>query len=157
MISIGIDPGLTGAIAIYSDGEIELHDMPVSAKTAGKGQQLNLAALHDLLRGLDGEVWIEQVGPMPGQGSVSTWGFGRTVGQIEGVVATLGLPILYVTPQRWKKPLGLIGRDKDSARTLAIQRFPAVAGMLGRKKDGGRADALLIAYHGWTQGAKKAA
>ena len=157
MTTIGIDPGLTGAIAIYREDGIELHDMPTSAKTAGKGQQLNLAALHDLLRGLDGEVWIEQVGPMPGQGSVSTWGFGRTVGQIEGVVATLGLPILYVTPQRWKKPLGLIGRDKDSARTLAIQRFPAVAGMLGRKKDGGRADALLIAYHGWTQGAKKAA
>ena len=157
MISIGIDPGLTGAIAIYSDGEIELHDMPVSAKTAGKGQQLNLAALHDLLRGIDGEVWMEQVGPMPGQGVTSMFGFGRSVGQIEGVIAALGLPVQYVTPQKWKRPLGLIGRDKDAARTLAIQRFPAVASMLARKKDCGRADALLIAYHGWAQSSKRAA
>ena len=154
---IGIDPGLTGAIAIYSDDEIELFDMPVSAKLTGKGQQLNLSALHDLIRGIDGEVWIEQVGPMPGQGVTSMFGFGRTVGQIEGIVSALGLPILYVTPQRWKRPLGLIGRDKDAARTMAIQRFPAVASMLARKKDCGRADALLIAYHGWTQAAKKAA
>ena len=158
MICVGIDPGLTGAIAIIGVAvPIEIHDMPVSAKLAGKGQQLNLAALHDMLRGIDGEVWLEQVGPMPGQGVTSTWGFGRSVGQIEGVIAALGLPILYVTPQKWKKPLGLIGRDKDAARTLAIQRFPAVARLLSRKKDCGRADALWIAYHGWTQAAKKAA
>ena len=160
MISIGIDPGLTGAIAVIggeTGNEIELFDMPTSAKLTGKGQQLNLAALHFLLHDRLGEVWLEQVGPMPGQGVTSMFGFGRTVGQIEGIVSALGLPVQYVTPQRWKRPLGLIGRDKDAARTLAIQRFPAVASMLARKKDCGRADALLIAYHGWTQAAKKAA
>lgn len=45
----------------------------------------------------------------------------------------------------WKRRFGLIGQDKDAARLLAIQRFPATAFQLQRKKDNGRADALLIA------------
>jgi len=152
MITIGIDPGLTGAVAIYRQNGIWLYDMPLCSKLTGKGQQVNLAALAELLRGIgDADCWLEQVGPMPGQGVTSMFGFGRTVGQIEGVVSALGLPVRYVTPQKWKKPLGLIGRDKDAARTLAIQRFPEIAAKLSRKKDGGRADALWIAYHGWTQ------
>jgi hypothetical protein len=38
MIVYGIDPGLSGAIALYrpSDGWLEVHDMPTL--TAGQGQ-----------------------------------------------------------------------------------------------------------------------
>jgi len=62
-----------------------------------------------------------------------------------GVLAALGIPVSMVHPQRWKKSTSLIGKEKDVARTVAIQRFPAAADQLKRKKDIGRADALLIA------------
>jgi crossover junction endodeoxyribonuclease RuvC len=39
--------------------------------------------------------------------------------------------------------------DKDAARGVAIQRFPAMAGAFARKKDDGRAEAALIALYGW--------
>ena len=51
---------------------------------------------------------------------------------------------LRAEPASWKRRFGLTGQDKDAARLLAIQRFPAAALQLQRKKDNGRADALLI-------------
>jgi len=67
-------------------------------------------------------------------------------GAIQGVVQTLGNPLHFVTPQKWKKAAGLIGADKDYARTKALQLYPDAD--LARKKDIGRADAILIARYG---------
>lgn len=39
------------------------------------------------------------------------------------------------------------GKDKDAARALAIELWPAQAQLFARKKDQGRADAALIALH----------
>lgn len=47
MISIGIDPGASGAIAVLGpDAALAVHDMPVMGPRA----QVNAAALADLLR-----------------------------------------------------------------------------------------------------------
>lgn len=70
----------------------------------------------------------------------------HSVGVIEGVVAALSLPVMHISPQRWKKAAGLLGKDKDAARTLAVNLFPQMWEDLARKKDVGRADALCIAY-----------
>ena len=83
---------------------------------------------------------------MPGQGVASMFNFGMGYGIIQGVVSALGIPYELVTPQSWKKRAGLIGKDKDNARTMAQQLYPDAP--LGRKKDIGRADALLIARFG---------
>lgn len=149
--TVGIDPGLSGAIAIYRPDEPPiLMDMPTCARLSGKGLQLDLAALSGILGGyLGATVFLEQVGAMPGNGATSMFAFGRSVGQIEGILGALQMPVRYLSPRSWKKTLGLIGKDKDAARTLAIQRFPLAAGDLNRKKDCGRADALLMAYVGW--------
>ena len=124
--------------------------MPTVPKSSGKGQMLNAHGLRDLLEddGI-GDVhvaWIEQVHAMPKQGVSSAFGFGRSVGAIEGVVAALYIPTEMVTPQEWKKRAGLLRKPKDAARGLAIRLFPDVADRLARKKDVGRADALLIAH-----------
>ena len=42
---------------------------------------------------------------------------------------------------------GLIGKEKDAARTLVIQRFPEHRDLFARKKDIGRADATLIGQY----------
>lgn len=149
---IGIDPGQTGALAFYDSGKIvAVFDIPVMARTHGKGQQVDPYALATLImsnRGHLGEAVLEQVSAMPGQGVSSTFNFGEAVGIIKGVLGALQIPVRMVTPQRWKKAAGLVGKDKDAARSVAIQLHPEVAGQLTRKKDIGRADAICIARFG---------
>lgn len=153
MKKIGIDPGQTGAIAVMEDGLIiKVIDMPVMARTHGKGQQINASLLSEdlLLVGVKtiSEVVMEQVGAMPGQGSTSMFNFGEGVGIVKGVLGALQIPVRMVTPQRWKKSAGLTGKDKDAARSLAIQLHPEAAEHLRRRKDVGRADAIMIARFG---------
>lgn len=145
---IGIDPGNTGALAaLYPSGTVEVHDMPTMAN--GKKQQVNAAAVAEILSEWSRRgslVVVEKVAAMPGQGVTSMFNFGMGYGVIQGVVAATGLPMRLVTPQSWKKPFGLIGKDKDMARTIAQQLYPNES--LSRKKDIGRADAILIATYG---------
>lgn len=164
---IGIDPGNTGAVAFIGHG-LEYHDvfdMPLMAN--GKKQQINPHELKRLLElrmlnaliedsgdiipgGERFHCYIEKVSAMPGQGVASMFNFGMGYGIIQGVVSALGIPYELVTPQSWKKRAGLIGKEKDNARTMAQQLYPDAP--LGRKKDIGRADALLIARYGSTRG-----
>lgn len=151
-LTIGIDPGQTGCVAVLADGEFAgFIDMPTMPRPAG-GNQINGTELAAALReirtrhpGADVLACLEQVSAMPGQGVSSMFRFGEGFGVVQGVLATLGVPVVMVHPQRWKKAASLIGKDKDVARTVAIQRFPGAADQLKRKKDIGRADALLIA------------
>lgn len=152
----GIDPGQSGAVAVLADGEFyKFIDMPVMSRPAG-GQQINGAELAAALRGIWHEFTgasftavLEQVSARPKQGVSSMFRFGEGYGVIQGVVATLGMQMVMVHPAKWKKAAGLSGKEKDCARTLAIQRFPSAATQLTRKKDVGRADALLIAQFGF--------
>lgn len=154
MIQIGIDPGQTGAIAICDDGVIvDVHDMPVMARAHGSGQEVNTVELAEMLAEVKrfAEVpicaKIEAVSAMPGQGGSSMFRFGESFGAVKGVVSALGIPYQLITPQRWKKHYGLIGKEKDASRTLAITRFTEIGKKLSRKKDHGRADAVLIAAY----------
>jgi crossover junction endodeoxyribonuclease RuvC len=141
---IGIDPGATGAIAyIYEDGGVDIEDCPT---INGQPDQYSLAAL---LRDRDiKQAFIEQVSAMPGQGVTSMFHFGENFGTWIGAIGAFKIPLIRVTPQKWKKEFGLIGQEKDIARRRAIELFPSMAPNLSRKKDGGRADALLIAEYG---------
>lgn len=153
-ITIGIDPGQTGALAIVADGAwAGFHDMPTMPRPGGNGLHVNGAALAEALRevmaahpGADVLAVLEEVGAMPKQGVTSTFRFGEGYGVIRGVLGALRVPFVTVRPDRWKRDLRLAGLAKDSARTAAIQRFPSAACQLARKKDCGRADALLIAH-----------
>ena len=124
------------------------------ARLHGKGQQVDPYALAGIIRtfveksGEDISAVIEAVAAMPGQGVSSMFRFGESVGVVLGVLGALQIPLRWVTPQRWKKAAGIVGKDKDAARSLAIQLHPEVAELLKRKEDVGRADAALIARFG---------
>lgn len=153
MIIFGIDPGQTGAIAVLHDGQIkQVIDMPSTARLHGKGQQVDAYTLtSELLAAASGHkrrAIIEAVSAMPGQGVSSTFRFGESVGVVLGALGALQIPVSWVSPARWKKAAGITGKDKDAARTLALQLHPEVSGMLTRKKDVGRADAICIAHFG---------
>lgn len=115
-----IDPGNSGAIAILSaDGHlIEVLDMPtVTITVSGKQRRIVSAPLlATMLRIHDpSEIWLEQVSTRPGEGSVGAFAFGRGVGVIEGVTATLGKPLTTVRPNVWKKAISCPA-DKGGAR-----------------------------------------
>lgn len=143
MIVAGIDPGLTGAIALAGDGYLAVEDMPVMG--SGRQKVVNGAALTGTLKGWRPDVAvIERVHAMPKQGVVSSFRFGQALGTVEGIVLGLGISVRYVTPQTWKKHFHL-SSDKEMSRMAAIRFYPRIADQLSRKKDDGRAEALLIA------------
>jgi len=155
-ITIGIDPGLTGAIAVIADGRVEVFDMPVIASGKGGGTVKNMVdaaglrraledVIYDGVERLEAVAFLERVAARPKQGSASTFSMGDTYGCIRGVLAALSVPIEIITPQTWKKHFKL-GSDKEVVRSKAVQLFPSQP--LGRKQDHNRAEALLIAKYG---------
>jgi crossover junction endodeoxyribonuclease RuvC len=150
---IGIDPGISGAIAVLSaDGSkiIAVHDMPTVELLSGKSTKSSVSApmLAAILRkwAMAGAI-IEKVSAMPGQGVTSMFNFGKSAGVIEGVCAGLSIPVTLVTPQSWQKRSGK-RQGKDGSRARAAELFPADAELFSRVKDDGRAEAVLIARFG---------
>jgi len=149
---VGIDPGLSGAIAVFDlkNGKLTIHDMPTMEIRVGKSNK-NVISERQLVTILDepkGAVaFCEKVNAMPGQGVTSMFNFGMGFGIVRGVLAALGYGYTLVTPAQWKKKLG-VPQGKDGSRHRAMELFPAYAELFRRKKDDGRAEAALIAYWG---------
>ena len=137
---LGIDPGLSGAIAVMEDNKVlNLFDIPVMSEGKKNKRQLNSALLVSLLKENivsheEVAVVVEQVNAMPGQGVTSMFNFGQTFGAIKGVCAALDLPIFFVRPSKWKKHFELINSSKDSSRTKAIEMYPKLSNQLTKKK-----------------------
>jgi crossover junction endodeoxyribonuclease RuvC len=148
---VGIDPGLSGGIAVLENNKVlSIFDMPVMPEGKKNKRQLNSAHLVTLIREnikSDEEVAVvvEQVNAMPGQGVTSMFNFGQTFGAIKGICAALDLPIFFVRPSKWKKHFELINSSKDSSRTKAIEMYPSLSSQLAKKKDVNKSDAILIA------------
>ena len=149
---IGIDPGLSGGIAILDDLKIfDVFDMPIMSEGKKNKNQLNSAQLVNIIKKniVSGNTFVivEQVSAMPGQGVTSMFNFGQTFGSIKGICAALNLPIFYVRPAKWKKHFELINSSKDASRTKVIEMYPSISARLRRKKDVNKADAILIARY----------
>lgn len=98
-------------------------------------------------------VLAESVSARPGEGVVSAFGFGRSSGLVEGVFGALGHEVRRISPQSWKKKVGIPSglsrtEGKNEARRIAGRLWPEMAGKFGRVKDADRADACLIALAG---------
>ena len=148
---IGIDPGLSGAIAILDNNKVVgIYDMPVMAEGKKNKRQLNSAQLVNIIKDNintkeEITVVVEQVNAMPGQGVTSMFNFGQTFGAIKGVCAALNLSIFFVRPSKWKRHFELINSSKDSSRTKVIEMYPSLSRQLSKKKDVNKSDAILIA------------
>jgi crossover junction endodeoxyribonuclease RuvC len=150
---IGIDPGITGAVAFLTDdGEIEIVDTP----TYQDGNRTRIDAAHcsnilnDLILSDGVNVFIEKSQPMPRDGCVQSFGTGYSFGLWVGILAALEIPYTLITPQAWKKAM-MPGeaKEKDASRIVARRLWPQQTEQyLSRKKDHGRADALLMAEYG---------
>jgi len=168
LVTIGIDPGLTGAIGVLVDGEFgEVFDMPTEAK-AKKGNQVDCAALVAIAADLNARyctkarvrVVVEKVsagGPaMRGrqQGIASAFSFGDSFGCCRFFAALFpSASIDFVTPASWKAEMKLNAR-KAYSLTKARRMFPSARTKLARVKDDGRAEALLLSRWLFDQSAK---
>ena len=153
MLVIGIDPGISGSICFFRDGEIiDVVEMPTMTEGKKNKKQVNGSQIYNeilertkKLDKKDIKVVIEQVSAMPGQGVTSMFNFGQSYGILKGICSAMQLPMYFVRPAKWKKYFNLINSEKDASRTRAIEIFPYFSGQLSRKKDSNKADAILIA------------
>ena len=143
---IGIDPGVSGAVAILnSRGHLlDVFDAPTVEMKVGKALKRRISPeilVSLLLPFTDASAWVEQVSARPGQGVSSMFAFGESYGLVKGVLTNTA------TSNAWKKELQL-NAGKDASRAKAAQMWPQKAGEFSRVKDDGKAEAALIAEYG---------
>lgn len=149
---VGCDPGKTGAFAFFSnDGALlEIHDMPTTeVKVGGKARdRVDALGVKNLIARVPvgSRAFMELVGPS--SSAAGSFTFGRSVGVVEGVLATFCIPVVLVSPQRWKPAMKVFGNDKSLSRARAAELFPDFAGQFARVKDDGRAESALIGMWG---------
>ena len=155
MLIIGIDPGISGAICFFENGEVkEIIDIPSMAEGKKNKRQINGQQIFNeislRIKNIPKKeiiVVIEQVSAMPGQGVTSMFNFGQSFGVLKGICSAMQLSMHFVRPAKWKKYYGLIKTEKDASRTKVIEIFPYISSQLSRKKDSNKADAILIASY----------
>jgi len=151
---IGIDPGLSGAIAWLSPQGISYVIMP----TMKEG--VNALALTRLLKEIvhrhpGAHVFIEKAQAMPKQGVTSMFNYGVGFGMIIGVCQALELRTTLVRPREWTKVMHAgVSADmsaKDKSYVAAVRLLPShsfLATERSSKPHKGLIDAALIALYG---------
>lgn len=147
----GIDPGLTGALAVLDFEQFVLHlwDTPtVTVKVGDKDRKRcdvegYVAALSCFP--LD-YCTIENVQSTPNDGHVGAFTFGKVTGIAIGIAAGLDIPLASVSPAKWKMQMQCPA-DKEQTKLRASMLFPKCTHGWGRKMDHGRAEAAVIALY----------
>lgn len=157
---IGVDPGTPPTLAVLAAETATPMDFADGAAVGTqekRGKTRKWYAQPSLIAGflrpyatMRTLIVIEQVGPMPKQGISSACRFTGSMYMMQGMCAGLGVDYHMVTPQRWKKDMGLAGAggDMEATRARALHLFPDASAQLKRKMDHDRAAALLMAEWG---------
>lgn len=170
-IVAGIDPGTSGAVALYDTDTrriIGVYDIPTWFESVGKKKRkridtIALMELFELLCVMGVElVVLEAVGGRPGQSASAGFVFGYTVGLIFMSSMYSKIMVETVPPQHWKKIMRVPGKartkskeEKKQAQGDIIKRvaelFPSDYEKFQGPKGGyymDRADAALLAKFG---------
>ena len=166
MLCLGIDPGLSGGLALV-EGEhligsrlIEAVDIPVIG--VGAKRRVDAAALLAFVQRYKPDfALIERAQTMPDQGSSSGFIYGRAVGYLEMAVLGMQIPLEIVETRAWKQAHGLIGlkdragnpfsktQIKEASRQRALFLWPMYATrVIYQVGHHNRAEAALIAAYG---------
>lgn len=165
MITIGIDPGLDGAIGVIDERGRPSFDITPTVECAGaKGnkREYDIPMMARLLRDLssshdDCHAYLEQQQAFPDQGGVSNFSTGKGYGIWLGLLTALQIPFTTVHPRTWSTAMlrDMPKGDRKSVGAIVAGRlFPMLdlrASDRCRKPHEGAVDALLIATWGWRQ------
>src|SRR5262252_10146830 len=116
---LGVDPGATGALALWDTDldALAVVDMPIAVVQGRK--QLSDQMLAAILAQWSPDcAYIERVHAMPKQGVTSSFSFGTAYGLVRGILAGMKVPYHLITPNEWKRNFRL-GADKNEARLVA--------------------------------------
>ena len=150
---LGVDVGFKGGLAVVNLEGWRVWPMPI---IKGKKTTLDMPQVADIIKRVQPTlVVIEKVHAMPTQGVSSTFKFGEQFGFMQGVLTSLHIPFILVTPQAWKKKV-LEGYDwkgdgKVAATMYVQKRYPDVCLLETprcRKPHDGIVDAICIAEYG---------
>jgi Holliday junction resolvasome RuvABC endonuclease subunit len=136
MIWLGIDPGLSGGIAIiHQNLEAIAWKMPPTER--------DIADLLLSISKMDVHLcFIESVHSLPRQGVASTFKFGRSYGFLRGLLVAFKIPFDEVSPLKWQRAMGCLSHgNKNVTKAKAQQLFPQLT------VTHATADALLIAEY----------
>ncbi len=172
---IGCDPGVTGALALISEGKlIAWADMPVTelpgkrkltydqqgmpVESVGVNRVIDpfgvcrvMLKWKEMARGKAVTLVIEKMWSRAGQASASNDKLLYGAGLVSGVAVGLGFRLEQVAPATWKARLG-VKADKTTSLDLIreiVKDDPSQLAVFKRKKDNGRAEAALIGIWGW--------
>jgi len=157
---VGIDPGTTGAIALYNTKRNLYKILRVEFNRNKKQISIKPEIIKSIFDYEPAIIIIEQVHSHPQQGVVSTFTFGNAYGQILGSLSAyaylyklngIKIDIKSVHPLKWKKELGL-NSDKHTSvdyvkdYNINYQLLPVENKRLKLTHD--RADAIcLVEYY----------
>ena len=150
MTVIGIDPGKSGAIAVWDEGIDKAIKCPDSPEKMAN--IFNSIMTNSWIDG-DGKIvaYIEQVHAFPTDGRSSAFKFGKNYGEWLGVLGALRIKTIYVTPQKWMKHYKekfnmALPKDKQQRK----RKLKEIAAKYTDKKVTlYNADAILIAVYGF--------
>lgn len=153
MSVLGIDPGLTGGLAIRGS-DVTIYE-PMPALDGG----LHLPEITRWLRAHAPEIkiaYLERAQAFPGMGGSGAFNYGAGWGMLQGILCCLGIPYELVSPARWTKAMHMgIGTTLDPkarSQMAAARLFPSAdlrASPRCKKPHDGMVDALLIAEYGY--------
>ena len=156
---VGIDPGLSGAIAaITNNGTVAVCCLAPVIQIKDKKKvkhEIDIGGFVKVLQGIKDidaieHVYLEKVSAMPGQGVTSMFNFGMSYGIVKGILGTLGLSYTLVHPKTWQKEV-LKDMPPGSAEAVAVRMFPNTNFLPTArctKRHDGLIDAVLIAEYG---------
>lgn len=160
MIVLGIDPGVSGAIAFLSHARlpdvVDLPTVPIEGDGMVK-RRVHAPALRSLIRercpigepvmAVIESLSVGQSHDAARRSAAQTVGSQyRTRGTIEATLELLNLRPIEVHAAKWKRWYG-IGKDKKDSLQVARELYPACHEQLKRKADHNRGEALLIARY----------
>jgi len=140
----GIDPGLTGAVAVINSVDNSIVDV---CNTPTTNKEIDVVALMDILQDWGvGHVYLEKAQAMPKQGVVSMFTYGVGYGMIRGALAAAKIPYTLIHPATWKR---VMCKDLEKGKAAGIVRAKQLYPELRLKNsEHGKADAILLAVYG---------
>ena len=155
---IGIDPGLSGAIAvIFGGGAVDVY--PIQSIKVSKGRRIDRLSLHeifiDIVNRIDGDgctsfCCIEKQAPRPMDGKGNAFKGGVGYGILLGMLQAMEIPHEEVSPNAWKKAMLGSNAEKGDSIIKAQSLFPTANLYRTDKcktKSHDIAEALLLAEH----------